>query len=61
MIGTWEIILIVLVILVLFGANKIPEFIKALTSGMKEFKNAASNIQEPSTQSDNDLDNKNDE
>ena len=46
---------------ILFGANKIPEFIKALTSGMKEFKNAASNIQDSSTQSDNDLDNKNDE
>ena len=61
MIGTWEIIVIVLVILVLFGADKIPQFIRALTSGMKEFKNAASNIQDSSTQSDNDLDNKNDE
>ncbi len=46
MIGTWEIILIVLIILMLFGANKIPEFIKALNSGMKEFKKAATNIEE---------------
>ena len=61
MIGTWEIIVIVLVILVLFGADKIPQFIRALTSGMKEFKNAASNIQDSATQNDHDLDKKNDE
>tara|TARA_B100000029_G_scaffold433375_1_gene446188 strand:+ start:903 stop:1070 length:168 start_codon:yes stop_codon:yes gene_type:complete len=46
MIGTWEIILIILIILVLFGANKIPEFIRAVNSGIKEFKNATNNITE---------------
>ena len=44
MIGTWELILIVLIVLVLFGADKIPEFVKSLTQGMDEFKKAASNV-----------------
>lgn len=35
-----EIILIVLVIILLFGAKKIPELMKGLGSGIKEFKNA---------------------
>jgi sec-independent protein translocase protein TatA len=38
--GTWEIIIIVLVILLLFGGRKIPELMKGLGSGIKEFKNA---------------------
>jgi|TARA_B100001540_G_C15635375_1_gene564082 sec-independent protein translocase protein TatA len=46
MIGTWEIILIVLMVLILFGANKIPEFMKALNSGIKEFKKATTNLGE---------------
>ena len=39
--GTPEIILIVLAILLLFGGKKIPELMKGLGSGIKEFKNAA--------------------
>tara|TARA_Y100001960_G_C14667913_1_gene824324 strand:+ start:1026 stop:1196 length:171 start_codon:yes stop_codon:yes gene_type:complete len=46
MIGTWEIILIVLMVLILFGANKIPEFMQALNSGIKEFKKATTNLGE---------------
>lgn len=38
MIGTWEIILIVLVILLLFGGKKIPELMKGLGKGVKSFK-----------------------
>lgn len=41
MIGTPQIILIVIVLLLLFGGKKIPELMKGLGSGMKEFKNAA--------------------
>ena len=52
MIGTWEIILIILMILILFGANKIPDFFKALNLSMKEFKKAATNIQDNSNQKD---------
>ena len=38
MIGTTEIILIVLVVLLLFGGKKIPELMRGLGSGVKSFK-----------------------
>jgi sec-independent protein translocase protein TatA len=44
--GVWEILLIVLAILVLFGAKRIPEFAKGLGQGIREFKNAANNVKE---------------
>ncbi len=39
-IGAWEIIAIVVVLLVLFGGKKIPELMKGLGQGIKEFKKA---------------------
>ncbi|MER3522869.1 MAG: twin-arginine translocase TatA/TatE family subunit [Ignavibacteria bacterium] len=39
-VGATEIILIVLVILVFFGAKKIPELAKGLGQGIREFKKA---------------------
>ena len=36
----WHIIVIVLVILLMFGGKKIPELMKGLGKGMKEFKDA---------------------
>lgn len=39
--GPTEIILIIAVILLMFGGKKIPELMKGLGSGIKEFKNAA--------------------
>lgn len=39
--GGMEWILIIVVILLLFGAKKIPEMMKGLGSGIKEFKKAA--------------------
>ena len=41
--GGYEWILIILIIVLLFGAKKIPELMKGLGSGIKEFKKAASN------------------
>ena len=38
MIGTTELILIVLVILILFGANAIPKFARAIGKAKKEFE-----------------------
>lgn len=38
----WHIVLIVVLVLVLFGGKKIPEFMKGLGKGMKEFKKATS-------------------
>ncbi|HRB72349.1 MULTISPECIES: twin-arginine translocase TatA/TatE family subunit [Flavobacterium] len=43
--GATEIILIVVVIVLLFGGKKIPELMKGLGSGIKEFKNAAKDDQ----------------
>ncbi len=41
MVGVPQVILIVVVLLLLFGGRKIPELMKGLGSGLKEFKNAA--------------------
>ncbi|MBR5374414.1 MAG: twin-arginine translocase TatA/TatE family subunit [Paludibacteraceae bacterium] len=38
MLGTWEIILIVLVVLLLFGGKKIPELMRGLGKGVRSFK-----------------------
>jgi sec-independent protein translocase protein TatA len=39
-IGPWQVILIVAVVLLLFGGKKIPELMKGLGRGVKEFKDA---------------------
>ena len=39
-IGAPQVILIVVIILLLFGGKKIPELMKGLGGGVKEFKNA---------------------
>ena len=39
-IGPWQIALIVLAVLLLFGGKKIPELMRGLGSGIKEFKDA---------------------
>lgn len=39
-IGPWQVVLVVLVLLLLFGGKKIPELMKGLGKGMKEFKDA---------------------
>jgi len=46
-IGPWQIAIIVLVILLLFGGKKIPELMKGLGTGIKEFKDAAKSNEEP--------------
>lgn len=38
--GPWEIALIALVVIVLFGTRKIPELMRGLGTGLKEFKKA---------------------
>lgn len=45
-IGFREILLILLIILILFGAKRIPEVMKAMGQGVKEFKKAAKDISE---------------
>ena len=40
MIGPWQIVLILSIFLLLFGGRKIPELMKGLGGGLKEFKKA---------------------
>jgi len=42
--GGWEIVLILAVVLILFGAKKLPELAKGLGSGIKEFKKATREV-----------------
>ncbi|MCC7438377.1 MAG: twin-arginine translocase TatA/TatE family subunit [Armatimonadetes bacterium] len=44
--GSTEIIVIVLIILILFGGKKIPELMRGLGSGVKEFKKATNGDEE---------------
>ena len=45
-IGTFEIIIIFFIIILLFGAKKLPELAKGLGKGIKEFKKASNDIKE---------------
>lgn len=40
--GPWQVIAILVVALLLFGGKKIPELMKGLGKGVKEFKDASS-------------------
>ena len=53
--GAGEIILIVLVILLLFGAKKIPELAQGLGKGMKEFKKSLKDVEEEIKKTDDDF------
>lgn len=43
--GFWEIFLIVLVILLLFGGKKIPELMRGVGKGMKSFKEGMAEVE----------------
>ena len=45
-IGGNEILIILLIVLVLFGGKKIPELMKGLGKGVKEYKNAVNNVED---------------
>lgn len=46
MLGGWEIAGIVVVVLVLFGAKKVPELMGGLGKGIREFKKASREVQD---------------
>lgn len=54
-IGTQEIIIIVVLVLLLFGGKKIPELMRGLGRGVKEFKDGQK--EDPSEQNNNTTDN----
>ncbi len=45
-VGPWQWIIIGLAILLLFGGKKLPELMKGLGTGIKEFKNATNEEEE---------------
>lgn len=47
-VGPWQIAIIVVLVLLMFGGKKIPELMKGLGGGLKEFKNAAKESNEDS-------------
>lgn len=52
--GTGEIIIIALVVLLLFGGKKIPELMRGLGKGVKSFKDGMKDIEKEITDADND-------
>ena len=46
-IGTWEIVVIALIVLLLLGGKKIPELMKGLGKGVKSFKDGMKEEDEP--------------
>lgn len=51
-VGPWQIVIVVLVILLLFGGKKIPELMRGLGSGIKEFKDASKEDDTPNDKID---------
>lgn len=51
--GFGEILVIMFIVLLLFGARKLPELAKGLGQGMREFKKATSEIQDEITSATN--------
>lgn len=44
--GLWEVVIIALVVLLLFGGKKIPELMSGLGKGVKSFKKGMSEVED---------------
>lgn len=44
--GFWEIVIIALIVLLIFGGKKIPELMKGLGKGVKNFKEGMKDVEE---------------
>ncbi len=53
--GTNEIIIILVIVLLLFGGRKIPELMRGLGKGVREFNDAKSNVKREIEDSANDV------
>ena len=51
-IGTWELVLIILIIVLIFGGKKIPELMKGVGKGVKSFKEGMNEIEDQVNQAD---------
>ena len=54
-VGPWQIVIISLVILLLFGGKKIPELMRGLGKGMKSFKEGMNEVEKQIGDIDNDM------
>jgi sec-independent protein translocase protein TatA len=57
MLGTNEIIIILVIVLLLFGGRKIPELMRGLGKGVREFNDAKSNVKKEIEESAGDVKN----
>ena len=55
-IGVQELLLILLIVLILFGAKRVPDLAKSLGRAFREFKNAAKDIDLDSLKEDDKID-----
>jgi sec-independent protein translocase protein TatA len=53
--GTQEIIIIIVIVLLLFGGRKIPELMRGLGRGMREFNDAKNNVRQEIESNVNDI------
>ncbi len=51
-IGTWELVLIILIIVLIFGGKKIPELMKGVGKGVKSFKQGLNEVEDQINQAD---------
>ena len=56
--GTGEIIIIALIVLLLFGGKRIPELMKGIGKGVKNFKDGVKGLEDDINLNDNDTDKK---
>lgn len=54
-IGTTELVVIAGVILLLFGGKKLPEMMRGLGQGVKEFKKGVNEVKEPFTEAEEEI------
>ncbi|MDP6339201.1 MAG: twin-arginine translocase TatA/TatE family subunit [Candidatus Marinimicrobia bacterium] len=59
--GGWEMVVIALVILLLFGAKKLPELAKGLGQGIREFKGAVNGVKDELKDAQDSIESDNDE
>lgn len=55
-IGPWQVVIIALVIVLLFGGKKIPELMKGLGKGVKSFKEGINEAEKEMKQIERDID-----
>ncbi len=57
-IGGWEVFLILLVVLLLFGAKRLPELARGLGKGIREFKGAVEGVEKELDEAADDVEKK---